>query len=135
MNVTQLQRIDRWLGVPACFLLTLCNRLFRSASTDHPSPKKLLFVKLAEQGSTVLAYPAIKRALDLVGRENIYFVVFDDNRFILDAMNVVPRENILTISFKGLPSMLSTAFQALRRLRALKVDAALDLEFFSRGSA
>jgi ADP-heptose:LPS heptosyltransferase len=135
MNVTQLQRIDRWLGVPVCFLLTLCNRLFGSTFTSAGAPKKLLFVKLAEQGSTVLAYPAIRRAIKLVGRENLYFVVFDDNRFILDAMNVVPRENIITISFKGLPSMLSTAFEAIRRLRALHLDAALDLEFFARGSA
>ena len=30
-------------------------------------------VKLAEQGATVLAYPALRRAVEMVGRENVYF--------------------------------------------------------------
>src|SRR5437879_1760276 len=136
MNVTELQRIDRWAGVPVCFVLTLLRGL--SDPSRHPlaaAPRNLLFVKLAEQGSTVLAYPAIREAVQMVGRENVYFIVFDDNRFILDAMAVVPEENVITISFQTFPAMLRSAIGALRRLRGLKLDAAIDLEFFTRGSA
>jgi ADP-heptose:LPS heptosyltransferase len=95
----------------------------------------LLFVKLAEQGSTVLAYPAIREAIQMVGRENVYFIVFDDNRFILDVMGVVPEENVITVSFESFLGMASSAWRALWRLRRLKFDAAIDLEFFTRGSA
>ncbi len=66
----------------------------RSPPADR---EKILLVKFAEQGSTVLAYPAIRRAIELVGRENVYFVVFEDNRFILDAMEIIPEENVITI--------------------------------------
>jgi ADP-heptose:LPS heptosyltransferase len=135
MTVSRLQQIDRWLGVPLCFLLTLMRSL-RGNSPPPSSPlRNLLFVKLAEQGSTVLAYPAIREAIQMVGRENVYFIVFDDNRFILDAMAVVPEENVLTISFQTLPDMLSSAWRALQRLRRIAPDAVIDLEFFSRGSA
>src|SRR4029077_12652669 len=42
----------------------------------------------------VLAYPAILRVIEMVGRENVYVVVFEDNRFILDAMEISVRERL-----------------------------------------
>ncbi|TMP94345.1 MAG: hypothetical protein E6L08_03805 [Verrucomicrobia bacterium] len=53
-----------------------------------PCVRKILFVKFAEQGTTVLGYPAIGRAIEMVGHKNVYFIVFDDNRFILDAPTI-----------------------------------------------
>ena len=53
-------------------------------------PRKILFVKFAEQGSTVLASTAIRRAIEMAGRGNVYFIVFKENRFILDVMGLVP---------------------------------------------
>jgi len=56
MNVTTLQRIDRWLGVPLCFALTLVRKIFdRSQPDNSQPPRNILFVKLAEQGSTMIA--------------------------------------------------------------------------------
>jgi ADP-heptose:LPS heptosyltransferase len=83
----------------------------------------------------VLAYPALLRAVGTVGRENLYFLVFEDNRFILDVLGVVPAQNVLTVSVASVPAFLSSILSALRRLRGLDIDAAFDLEFFSRGSA
>ena len=54
---TKLQKIDLWLGVPVCWLFTMV----RSQGDGQPAPAagpptgKILFIKLAEQGSTVLA--------------------------------------------------------------------------------
>jgi ADP-heptose:LPS heptosyltransferase len=136
MNVTQLQRIDRWLGVPLCFALTCLRPLLGGTRPVNTLPiRKVLFVKLAEQGSTVLAYPAIREAVQLVGARNVYFIVFDENRFILDVMGVVPAENVLTISFQSFSALIGSAWRSLRQLRRLKLDVAIDLEFFARGSA
>ncbi|MBV8814409.1 MAG: hypothetical protein JO271_07955, partial [Verrucomicrobia bacterium] len=79
LDTQKLQVIDRLVGVPICALLTLVRRLKRNADvSERPLlPRNLLFVKLAEQGSTVLAYPAIARAIRLVGRENVFFLVFE----------------------------------------------------------
>jgi len=85
-RISTLQRADRWSGAPLCAILTLVRRIFGSAGRPGPRQvQRILFVKFAEQGSTVLAYPAILRAIEMVGRENVYFVVFEDNRFILDS--------------------------------------------------
>ena len=97
-GILTLQRTDRWVGVPLCAILTILRRIFESAGRPGSRQvERILFVKFAEQGSTVLAYPAICRAIEMVGRENVYFVVFEDNRFILDAMEVIPVGNVITI--------------------------------------
>ena len=114
-GILTLQRTDRWVGVPLCAILTLLRRIFESAGRPGPRQvRRILFVKFAEQGSTVLAYPAIRRAIEMVGRENVYFVVFEDNRFILDAMEIIPEENVITIATNSL-----FATRALVRLRAV----------------
>ena len=136
MNVKALQRADDWLGVPLCFGLTLVRPIFAQSAPDcSRSPRSILFVKLAEQGSTVLAYAALRRAVEMAGRENVYFITLEDNRFILDVLGIIPEQNVITISFKSLPNLMGGALAAIRRLRGMNLDAAVDLEFFSRGSA
>lgn len=134
MNVDALQRADRLIGVPLCWALTLVRRLL-PARRPSARPRSILIVKLAEQGSTVLAYAALRRAVQLVGRENVHFLAFQPNRFILDALEVIPRENVVTIAVDGVGSFVASTLRALQVLRRRKFDAAVDLEFFSRGSA
>jgi ADP-heptose:LPS heptosyltransferase len=137
LDTRKLQIIDRIVGVPLCAILTLLRRLKgdRSVPERVELPGNVLFVKLAEQGSTVLAYPAISRALQVVGRENVFFLVFEENRFILDAMGLIPPENVITIRHKHPFELGWQALRALMRIRRQRLDAAVDLEFFSRGSA
>ena len=134
MKISTLRAIDRWLGVPACCLLTLHRRAFGGPAPDTPM-RRILFVKLAEQGSTVLAEAATTAAIDLVGRDNVFFVAFEENRFVLDVMDLVPAENVLTIDAGSAASVFRTALSVMRRLRRLRIDAAVDLEFFARSSA
>jgi ADP-heptose:LPS heptosyltransferase len=137
LDTRKLQIIDRLVGVPLCASLTLVRRLTggRFLPERVEVPRKVLFVKLAEQGSTVLAYPAISRAIQVVGRENVFFLVFEENRFILDAMGLIPPENVITIRHKQPFELAWQALRALWRVRRERLDAAVDLEFFSRGSA
>ena len=131
--------VDRWAGVPACFLLTRlrrCGDLLRRLRRPRPAEiRRILFVKLAEQGATVLAYSALKSATDRVGRENVYFLVFEQNRFILDVMDVIPRENVIAIRARSLVSVGIGTLRAMWRMRKLGIDAAIDFEFFARSSA
>ena len=133
-----LQIVDRTIGVPLCAVLTGIARLAKLtgfATIPTGKPRKILFVKFAEQGSTVLAGSAIRRAVEIVGRENVYFVVFQENRFILDVLGLVPEENVLTIKRDSFPTLVSGTIAALRRIYELKIDTAIDMEFFSRSSA
>src|SRR5207249_10028647 len=122
-GILTLHRTDRWVGVPLCAILTLLRRIFECARRPGPHQvRRILFVKFAEQGSTVLAYPAIRRAIDMVGRENVYFVVFQDNRFILDAMNVIPKENVVTIATRSPLGLALSALRAVHRFRKIRID-------------
>src|SRR5262249_27240295 len=137
IKASTMRRVDGWLGVPVCLALTLVRRLLDSfdRTGSRQSPRRILFVKLVEQGSTVLACSAIRRAVDLVGRDNVYFLVFEENRFILDAMGLIPFENVIAIRTNGLIQATVDALQAIRRIRTLEIDTAIDLEFFARSSA
>ncbi len=136
MNVRKMMRIDRWLGVPACALLSGWHRLtapFRARPII--AVRSIAFIKLAEQGSTVLAQTALLEAVRRVGRENVFMVVFDDNRFIVDVLDVMPRENVITVRSDSFLALIPSAIKALIRLRRLRLGAVIDLEFFARSSA
>ncbi len=135
VGIATLQHTDRWIGVPLCFLLTLFRKIVERRPPTARQPGKILFIKFAEQGSTVLAYPAIHRATELVGRENVYFVVFEDNRFILDAMEVVPEENVITIPTQSPFALGRGALRAILCARRIGIDSTVDMEFFTRFSA
>src|SRR5213079_2914525 len=134
--MSTLQHTDRWIGIPLCAILTFFRKIFEA--TGPPGPRRVqrvLFIKFAEQGSTVLAYPAIRRATAMVGRENVYFVVFEDNRFILDVMEIIPEQNVITISTKSPYTLAIGAFRAVLRARTIDIDAVIDMEFLTRFSA
>jgi ADP-heptose:LPS heptosyltransferase len=134
MNVRKMMRIDRWLGVPLCAALTCVRSLVTRRAGGAPA-RSIVFIKLAEQGSTVLAHRALQSAAGRVGRENVFMVVFEDNRFIVDVLGIIPPENVLTIASDSFVNLVKTALSVVGRLRQRKIDAAIDLEFFARSSA
>lgn len=135
MKISTMRQVDRWMGVPACAVLTLFRRVLGRTHRGVPEVRRILFVKLAEQGSTVLASQAFAEAIRRVGPENVYFLALSENRFIMDAMALIPRENVITFTSRNLFVSVWELLGALKRLRAAKPDAAIDLEFFVRSSA
>jgi len=117
-----------------CFALTVARGLgWLVLPRRAPQPiQKILFIKMIEQGATVLANAAIKRAVELVGRENVYFWVFEENRPILDLMDVIPKENVLPLRAKKLTTFALDVIKTLFKIRRLKIDATVDMEFFAR---
>jgi ADP-heptose:LPS heptosyltransferase len=138
LNPQAIRRLDSWVGRPLCLGLTILRRLGRlfHSAPSHPEPvRKILLIKMIEQGATVLAYRAIERAVELVGRENVYFWVFEENRFIIDLLELVPPENVIAIRTKRRFVLLWDLFRTALRARKLGIDATVDMEFFSRASA
>ncbi len=136
VRISVLQRADRWIGIPLCAILTFVKRLLEPGFRAFPGKvRRILFIKFAEQGSTVLAYPAIHRAVKMVGRENVYFVVFEENRFVLDVMEILPEENVITVATSNLLALFLSTLRAIIRWRAIGIDAVVDLEFLTRFSA
>lgn len=137
MNPQLIGKIDRRLGKPLCALLTMARRLGQlfSAGRVAGPVRKILFIKMIEQGATVLAYRALQTAVDRVGRENVYFWVFQENRPILDLLDIIPPENVIVIDTDTPFGLAFGMLRTLWRARGMKFDAAVDMEFFSRASA
>ncbi|HVP12324.1 MAG TPA: glycosyltransferase family 9 protein, partial [Phycisphaerae bacterium] len=135
MKPRTMRLVDRWLGVPLCAILTVHRWVLGFRRRPKEKPHRIVLVKLAEQGSTVLAYPAIRRAIELVGQDNVFFLVFEENRFILECLDLVPRANILTIPTGSLAALAKGLIAAIMQMRRERTDAAVDLEFFARSSA
>ncbi len=128
--------LDRWVGVPVSLVLTLFRRAGDILShVPDNKPRRIVIIKLVEQGATVVAAPAIERAAEIVGRENVFFAVFAQNRPILDLLGIIPSENVVEIRENSLITVALDTLRAVVTLRRASVDTAVDFEFFSRFSA
>jgi ADP-heptose:LPS heptosyltransferase len=138
MNIHHIAFVDRWVGVPLCWALTVVRYVLRALGRE-PSPagppRRICFIKLIEQGSTVLAAGTLRRAVERVGAEYVFFLVFSDNRPILDALEIVPPENVIAVRAGSPWELVAELLRAVRRLRAARIDTAIDLEHFARGTA
>jgi ADP-heptose:LPS heptosyltransferase len=126
------------MGKAACFILTGHRRIvdmFLIRNATPPPTRKILFIKLIEQGATVLAYSAIGRAVQMVGRENVFFCVFEENWEILDILDVIPHDNIFAVRHNNFFIFLFDVARFLVNVRRLEIDATVDMEFFARASA
>ncbi|NDD27983.1 MAG: glycosyltransferase family 9 protein [Proteobacteria bacterium] len=139
LTPTLIRDVDKWVGVPLCFLLTCLRSLFKLLRGGRERVRgpleKILFIKMTELGATLIAHPAITRAIELVGRDNVYFWVFEENRAILELLDVIPRENILTVRTDKPLQFVGDVVRSILTLRLKRIDATIDLEFFARASA
>jgi ADP-heptose:LPS heptosyltransferase len=138
MRATTIRFLDYWLGIPVCAFLTRLRRLANIAASARQAParpQKILFLKFIEQGATVLAQDAIRLAVREVGRDNVFFCVFESNRAILDVLDTVPARNILSIRDRALAPFLADFLRAAWYVRSHRIDSVIDMEFFSRASA
>ena len=68
MHPDTMRLIDRWVGIPLCFVTGLWSwfRNIRKAKSENylnqDSPEIIVFIGLAEIGALVVAYPAIQEA-------------------------------------------------------------------------
>ena len=135
MTPQQIRILDKWLGCPACALLSIFESIRRLLPKEVQQPQKVLFVKLIEMGSTVLAAPSFTEAINRVGKENVFLLLFSRNRAIADLMGLLPAENIIEVDDQSLVRFGATLLSALRRIRREKIDTAIDLEGLTRASA
>ncbi|MCY2991684.1 MAG: glycosyltransferase family 9 protein [Planctomycetota bacterium] len=138
MKPQTIRIVDAWVGAPLCWILTLVRRVLdglRRPPANPPPPKKIIFIKLVELGANVQAYAAVRRAIEMVGRANVYFWIFAESRPILELLDLVPRENLLTVRSQGFGRFAADLLRTLWLVRRLHIDAVVDLEFFARASA
>ena len=126
--------IDRVLGPPLCWLVTLLHCRHR----PQPAPgdvRRILIIALSEMGALVLTRPMFDQLRKNHPSATFYVLCSEQNRAALDLLDVVAAEHIITIRIESVAQLLRAGIRAVRHVRALGVDAVLDLELFARVSA
>jgi lipopolysaccharide heptosyltransferase II len=134
MDVDFQRKIDRYLGAFICRVLSLFD-FQRGKETRAVNPKRILVILLSEMGSLVLAYPMFQRLTQKYPDAELHVLLFEKNREVLELMQVLPGDRILTISDRSFAGLAADGFRILRRMRHLKFDIVIDCELFARISS
>jgi ADP-heptose:LPS heptosyltransferase len=135
MKVDTMRHIDYYIGVPLCFLSSLCQKIIKLLiKKDKKAPKNVLFIELSEMGSAILVDPAMRK-LQREADVNLHFAIFKKNKPSLDLLSTVPQENIYTIREDNFLSLALDGIKFFYWTRKRKIDAVIDLELFSRVTA
>lgn len=126
--------VDRYVGAPLCRLLSFLPGARARASLDGP-PGRILVILLSEMGSLVLAQPMLRLLRERYPSAELHALVLRRNREVLDLLELVPEANVLTLRDRSLSALLADGLSAVRELRRLSVDVAIDCELFARVSA
>jgi lipopolysaccharide heptosyltransferase II len=134
LNADRQRWIDRVFGRPLCWLVSLLLRR-RVPGTPPREVRRILIVVLSEMGAIVLTRPMFDRLRQNHPNAAFYVLCSEQNRQALDLVEVVPADQVITIRSGSLTALAGDLVRAVRQLRALGLDAALDLELFARLSA
>ena len=137
MNTDLMRFVDYWLGIPLCACLKafeLIERVLPFKRKIMPQPK-ILYIKLSEMGGIILSYSLLRKMKNEYSGSIAYFLTFKKNKPIVEALQIIPSENILTIRDSSAVFFVCDTLNVLFRLSWLKVDIAFDLELFSRFTA
>ena len=139
MHIDTMRWIDRTLGKPACWFLSLEYRFMRMLGLKKPNTreerKNFLFIELAEMGSSVLSYSAMAKVKELYPKANLYFLTFERNRNAADLFDIIPKQNILTVRDTGMIALSWDLLKFMFKSRNIPIDVVFDLELFSRVGA
>lgn len=134
MDISFQRRVDRIIGPILCGMFSL----FPKRRREIPPPselRKVMVILLSEMGSLVLAKPMFDHFRKRHPHLSVYVLLFEKNREILEILDVVPPENILTIDNGSLKRFAIDSIHFSIRSRQLGIDIVLDCELFSRISS
>jgi len=145
MNPDLMRAIDYWVGIPLLFLLTLISRLQRfiglatspvgGPTSSVGGPRNILFIQLAEMGTMVVAYPALRKARELYPDATLHLLCFTQIRSSVEMLEIIPSENIITVDPHSGLSLARDTLRFLWRARVRRIDTVINLEAFVRYSS
>lgn len=134
-----MRRIDFWAGIPLCFLVTVTDRVLgvfgRKGRGHARKPKRILFIQLAEMGTMVVAYPALRKTKELFPDAELHFLCFDQVRSSLEMLNVIDPARIHTINSKSVVGLVRDTLRTWSVARRADIDTVINLETFVRYSS
>jgi len=118
LNIQRQRWLDRVLGAPVCWLVTLLHRL-RGPETVPGDMQRILIIVLSEMGALVLTRPMFQRLRQNHPSATFYLLCSEQNDAVLDLLDEVPAERVITIRSGSLTALATDSVRAVRRMRAL----------------
>ena len=138
MNFNLMRILDYWAGILLCYFSSGMNyifKLFSQRKCAQITPEKILFIKLSEMGSIILAQPLIEKTRCKYPRAKIFFLTFEKNRPLFEFLTTIPLHSVMTIRDDSFSVFVLDTIKVIKRLSREKIDVVFDLEFFSRFTA
>jgi len=134
MKIETQRFIDRYVGSLICRFFSSYYRIVKKEPAT-PETKKILIILLSEMGALVLAHPMFQRLKERYPRAELHVMLFEKNREVVELLELVPPENIITIKDTSMLTFILDTLKGLSRMRKLKFDTVIDCELFSRISS
>jgi len=137
MNVDSMRKIDRWVGVPLCFFMSIflwVSARIRFLRKKAPELSRVLFIELSEMGSAIIVDPAMRK-MRKDGNSELFFAIFEDNYKSLEILQTVPEGNIFKMRSDNLVVLAFDVIRFMFWCRNNKIRTVIDLELFSRFTA
>ena len=134
MKIETQRLIDRLAGKIICLIFSIYYKFFKR---DTPPEKinRIVIILLSEMGALVLGYPMFEKLKKKFPKASLHILLFEKNREVVELLDIIPPENIISIDDSSLTNFAGSALAAISRLRRLKIDTAIDCELFSRVSS
>lgn len=132
-----MRKIDRWVGVPLCFLMSLLiwiSTRIRLIKKQKPDLSRVLFIELSEMGSALIVDPAMRK-LRQAGGSELYFAIFEENYKSLEILQTISEKNTFKMRSIGLFALAIDVIKFMFWCRKNKINTVIDLELFSRFTA
>jgi ADP-heptose:LPS heptosyltransferase len=133
-----MRAVDFWVGIPLTFLLTVADRIKRLvglAASPAGAPRNILFIQLAEMGTMVVAYPALRKARELFPEATLHFLCFTQIRSSVEMLGIIAPENIMTIDADSGLSFARDTLVFPWHARRRGIDTVVNMEAFVRYSS
>ncbi len=134
MKLSVQRAVDRIVGTLICRLFSVFPALMENKNHGK-NPHKILIILLSEMGSLVLARPMFVRIKNKYPNASVHVLLFEKNREILDILDVIPEQNVLTINEESFGRFVLDILRAIISMRRIKIDTVIDCELFARVSS
>jgi len=135
MTVDFMRTVDRYIGIPLCLVFSGFNRILKFfPRKKSKTPHKILIIQLSEMGVAVLVRPSLQYIKKRYPDAEIFYLIFEEVKESLFPLDLIPKENVLSIASSSIVGLTKDTIKVLYRLRKERVDVAVDLELFSRYS-
>ena len=139
MHPDTMRLIDRWAGIPLCFVTSVWSwiKSVQKTKSDNytkqDSPEIIVFIGLAEIGALVVAYPAIQEARKQYPNSRVCFITAPAGFQTLELMGF-EKEEILLMRMSSLSGMFLDLIRIRKNFSGKRVSAIV-LEPFTRISS